>query len=59
MGFDMEKLLKGLECVDVKILDEGFALLFDDGVVLYVSSLEDVTITTGLAWHDFWNELTK
>lgn len=48
--------LKGREIVDTVVLDTGFALLLDDGIIIHVAS-DEVTLMRGPAWHVTWKEL--
>lgn len=49
--------IKGLTVVDTVKVGEGFAILFDDGYVLTVTGVGDVTFTHGTGWSGFWDEL--
>jgi len=55
----IKDLVEGLTCVAVEVLDDGFVMLFEDGVVVHVNSDEAYTVTTGSGWHATWETLTR
>jgi len=59
----MDTFLKGLEGLTVvetaELEGEGFAILFDDGIILIVTDNEHHTWTGGGAWNETWDLLTS
>jgi len=52
--------LPGLECVDVVIHnDDSFAMLFDDGIIIYVDGGTGVVFSQGTGWEEYWAKLKK
>ena len=48
--------LKGLNVIDTHYDNAGFGILFDDGIVLYVTD-EGYVFSYGTGWVEFWEEL--
>lgn len=59
----MEEMLNGLpglEVVATHVNDDGsFAILFDDGYILFAPMDNEVTFTSGRGWESVWESLTK
>jgi len=58
MGNYLDEIV-GLEVVETKELEGGgFAILFDDGIILTVTNDENHTWTRGLGWESTWDSLS-
>ena len=56
MDKEILEALKGLEVVDTYHKDEGFGILFDDGIALLVSYDGEYMFMQGTGWENFWAE---
>lgn len=55
---DYLEIIKGLEVIDTKDLGEGsFAILFDDGIIIYVGGPNGLVLAQGPGWQEMWDSL--
>ena len=59
MDKEILEALKGLEVVDTYHKDEGFGILFDDGVVLLVSYDGTHMFLQGTGWEGVWRDYSS
>ena len=56
MDKEVVESLKGLEVVDSYYGDDGFNILFDDGIVLRVYFSGGYMFMQGTGWEEFWRD---